>query len=639
MTNNTLSLNPLQQQAVTFTNGPLVIIAGPGTGKTHTLVEKIRYLIKHENIDSKKILALTFTKKAAQEMRERVHQTILSHSLPQIATFHSFAYPYVCKTFPNYDLISNVQKKELVKTIAQKTKLSLRTIEKYISNHDIKIQNQSKSYQTIQKTYTKLLQKKKLFDYNDILLRSLEIFQKKSPYFQTILVDEFQDTNSLQYQMIKLLSSNAQHVCIIGDPKQSIYAFRGAMPQHFSVFKHDFPDYKEIVLQNNYRSTENIVQLSTHIFPEYKLKSNIQKRGTVHFVTTRNEYTEIDYVIRSINQHVGGTDFFQASAYHTQDTRKTQFSDFAIMYRYHALNTVLQNKLHTSGIPYQVIGGNSMYEQDEIQFLLTILQIIHSVEEKNEANLFSQNKTLFEMFFHSPILDLQQKDINMLIQKIEQEVLFLYTKYNTELEHIVSSLQQLISIKKNKNFSLTDLVNQAIQSFNLQEKLKNKEQKLSNLQQFCNALVAFQKKSDALGAFLSYIQYLEKHEYYDKTSNKVTLMTIHAAKGLEFKHVYIIGFEQGIIPFSTQKTRSISYTQLDEQKEEERRLLYVAVTRAKRHLTLLRPLYRYKQKTKPSIFQKFFPPKLVEYIKDDTLIQWEKKQKKIQKQKQQMKLF
>jgi len=584
-------LDPTQLAAVKAINGPIIITAGPGTGKTRVLVNKILYLITSQQTDPSNILALTFTKKAAHEIKQRLTEYSLS-KLPLVTTFHSLGYDILSLHQADIQIISEKARIDLIKAVARSLpefkNRSVRELSLVISKYKGNVSHESQM-QKLVAAYNHELCTLNVFDYDDLVLKALDLIntdttlkQKLQQKFLYTLIDEFQDTNPAQYQLIKLIST--RNICIIGDPLQSIYAFRGADSKSFDNFKEDYPKHTEINLTTNYRSTANIVSVSSRLFPDaVGLDAFTQEAGEVQLIQTLNAYTEASWILGTINKKIGGIDLLEAGNVWEDAATCVRFSDFGVIYRAHHLNNFLEKKFLDLGVPYQIVGSVSIYEQKEIAFVLACLNYLA---------------------YQDPS-DLETADIK--------------------------KLDALATGGLPQKFS--ELVAEIITIFDLKVKLQDKPHKLINLIQFNNTVLQFDEYPDAVKRFLDYIEGLKQSDFYDYQADKVTLLTMHAAKGLEFKYVFICGFEDGLIPLVkkdfTEKTLA-----------EEKRLFYVAMTRARKGLYILSTKERGANKNvKISRFKDLISSsELQEY--PDPVINKILKKRKIQKAKKaQMKLF
>jgi ATP-dependent DNA helicase UvrD/PcrA len=568
-------LNPEQLQAVIEINRHLSIIAGPGTGKTRTITHKIIHLIKDKNVNPTDILALTFTKKAAAEMMERIAESsLVTSEQPFVGTFHAFAH-HLLSTFYTQELkvIDQDKQLEIMRQLKQQLQLKalsgVRTIEilRLISLKKQAVKQKFPDWvETFVTTYDQTLTNQGLLDFDDLLIKAKELLLKSEVdfNFKYILVDEFQDTNHLQYQLLKLLVKPKTQITIVGDPFQSIYGFRGSSSKIFDTFSQDFSPHK-IVLKNNYRNPLQIIETSQSLFSNPPaLKSKQKNSGKITLVKTLNEYTEADYILSLIEAKVGGTDLLSSAQREHQEAldEQARFSDFAVMFRTHHLSRVLEQKFFDSGIPFQKIGAQSSLAQPEIQLIIQELQAKPVVSEKRKVS-------------------------------------------------------QII----------TDIIKQ----LQLEKIFENKPTKLINLKEFQSLLIQFDRDKDGLAKALRYLDYLENHDYYDDRADKVTLLTMHATKGLEFKYVYICGFEDGVIPL-VKKDKKVDL-------EEEKRLLYVALTRAKKEVFLFHTLKRQQQKTTISRFLSELDQSHLVKIIDSKIEKTFKKRQQLKDAKRQPSLF
>jgi ATP-dependent DNA helicase UvrD/PcrA len=616
------NLNPLQQQAVQHSQTPLMVIAGPGTGKTSTLVAKILFLIKERQFDPASILAITFTHKAATEIKDRVDLQFKRfnqlfepfQAQPFISTFHGLAHHFIQGFFAQKKLISDIKRSQLIKELIKKSpsfnfkQLSAKELSLTISkwkNLSLTKGDLPANVKDLVSQYNQQLQQQNLYDYDDLLEVFLTNIKKPSSklvsQFKYILVDEFQDTNQIQYQILQQLLKSGGHrkITVIGDPKQAIYAFRGAQAQAFDQFNNDFANTVKINLNQNYRSIQAILDLSSKIFgQENKLiaarNDKDQQLGQIQLVSTTNEFSEAEFILDIINSKLGGVDLVQASQKQHSQEEKTTFADFALIYRIHSLARIVEKKLADSGIPFQIVGSDSLYQKSEIRLLILLLRFINQPINQNWQDLVEE----------------AGKSI-----KIKSAL-----------------VNKLIFDYQNEKFSLTDLVDRIIAALSLEEKFSKKPAKLRNIYQFKSVLVQFDHPKTALSDFFNYLDHLAAHDYYDQAVDKVTLLTMHAAKGLEFKNVFVIGFEEGLIPY-TKKQKD------DTEIAEEKRLLYVAMTRAKQGLYLFKTKWRYKRPTQKSQFEALLDKSLIEEIEDENMKRFKKKQLKQKEKRNQLELF
>jgi DNA helicase II / ATP-dependent DNA helicase PcrA len=629
-------LNKEQQLAVEYNVGPLMIIAGPGTGKTKTLISKIAFLINILNTAPEEILGITFTIKAAKELNDRIKQELKigkdNSKFPLLTTFHSLAYKILSKD-STIKIIEDEERKSLIKNISNDfsdlKQLSLKELEILISKY------KSDSFETHQyseliESYNLNLKQKNLLDYDDLIINALDSISKKNnaSHIKYLLVDEFQDTNQIQYEFIKKLLQN-NNIFVIGDPLQSIYSFRGAKKNVFDLFSEDFSNSKKIELNINYRSNKSIIKTGHQLFPNSVLQiANNNEQGNVQIITTLNEYAEADWIMEKISQIMGGMNLNEASDHSSlENDTKAKFSDFAVIYRVHNLNKVLEQKFTDNGIPFQIVGGESIYEKKEVELIINSLKyFFYNKSPGNEkidklllnlckSEIFGVDKSLIEK-----VITLSG---SLNYQDLKQYI-YQHHSVSPKLIHFVNYLEIL---DQNENNGLIKFVEEIIEYLNIEKFYSEKPRKIVNIYQFLSILHQFKKLNikESIELFLENLEKLKQNDYYDEYADKVTLLTMHAAKGLEFKYVFIIGFEKDIIPY-TLKAKS------DEELEEERRLLYVAITRAREGLFLMKTLERNRKPTSPSPFEKKLESDFLERI-EDPMIEKIKKRRIINKEK------
>ncbi len=627
------SLNPNQRQAVK-SDGCVVVIAGPGTGKTKTLTSRIIYLTQQKKVSAQEILALTFTQKAAAEMKERLHN--LPH-LPNISTFHSLAFDILNNLNESTEIISEKERREILEIIQQrrsdkKLKSNIKDLSLLITRFKNEINNNETP--SVITEYNKLLSERGLVDYDDLLLQLYHTLrdnnEKISHYknrFSHILIDEFQDTNKLQYEIVKLLLKN-NNLFVIGDPFQSIYSFRGAQSEIFKTLQLDFPNHMYISLDHNYRSLYKIIQASSGLFPEsIHIKPISAGIGEVLLIKTINEYTEGEWIVEMINKKIGGTDLIRAGNI-SESKRELRFSDFAIIYRTHTIGKILEQKFIESGIPYQVIGGASLYEQPEISFIISLLQYIIHKKDLYLIELLYSPVLKLSSKSHVSLSRLFQEKKDMTITLLQQEMpQYMESPKDIQTVSTIISFIKSINIKA-QTYNLLQLIHKIIEQPILKEFIAKHQHKEKNIHTFVSSITQFQDKPNSLEMCVKYFEFLKEHEFYDPTCDRVTLLTLHVSKGLEFKYVFICGFEDGIIPFLGK----------DVNMEEEKRLLYVGMTRAKYGLYLLQTRQRNKQQSQMS---RFYPliSKFITEIDDEVIARRANQIKKWKEKKSQLQLF
>jgi superfamily I DNA/RNA helicase len=574
-------LNEQQCKAARATTGQLLIIAGPGTGKTKTLAARIVHLLQSGAAKPEEVVALTFTNKSAREMQQRVSAQLDGSIRLTIATFHALAGRLLT------DIQTTLATQQEITDITKHVKRSMG--QKGLSERDIVLAiTRAKNRTTpvddpltkqLVDIYNLELASRGLHDFDDMLtMLKAHLTENISP-FTHVLVDEFQDTNDIQYEILKLLASNAKSVFAIGDPLQSIYGFRGASAGVFDRFKADWPTAETIRLETNYRSTPQVVRASAAVFPEEPaLHPNRADQGSVQIIETLNEYAEADWVVHEIEQQLGGSTMISGSKHHTAGVDRT-FKNFAVLYRTHATAKALQRSLENSGLPFQVAGEGSPYLQPEVQ---AIIQAMRYIAGQGPA---------------PSVKGLTSSQVKHLLDDHRDELAKL------SLSPLASYIVNTLSIETERNSGV--------------------------IRQFIQSLVRID--TTPLPDFMPYISKLADQEYYDPNAEVISLLTIHAVKGLEFSQVFLIGTEEDILPLS--KKGQIA------DIEEERRLFYVAATRAKDDLYILHTRSRGKEKAELSRFARQLPESVATRIVDPAIAGQVAKIKKRAQKKAQSSLF
>jgi superfamily I DNA/RNA helicase len=548
-------LNSQQAQAAKAGDGPLLIVAGPGTGKTKTLVARIIFLLQERKVKPNQILALTFTKKAAEEMQKRIsdHLLPISKGTPwnvstqsKITTFHGLCYQLLGVDTP---FVSDVVRLQIIKSLARPKslkQLSARELGLVISRAKNMPAIDDPDVAKVVRAYNKMLVDQHLRDYDDLLLdtysllsNNQQVRQAVQRRYRHVLVDEFQDTNNLQYEILRLLLGS-DNLFVIGDPNQSIYGFRGASGTIFDQFRADFPSHTQVTLMINYRSVPQIVRLSNSLFSDTpNLEPHHQTPGLVRVVEVLNEYSEAEWVLNQIQHAIGGGDLLKAVSDDIRAEHR-RLSDFAVLYRSRSAAIVFQKMLAESGLPYQVAGDGSPYEQPQIQAIISLMRSALSGQPVDLEGYTSAERRLLEQE----------------LQKVGDAL------PSALIERIID----ILGIEPSRD-----------------------------LQQFASVIVRFKDVPSAL----RYFDDIAEHGFYDPTVDVITLLTIHASKGLEFPHVFLIGAEEGVLP----STRG--------DEAEEKRLFYVAVTRARERLEITHAQNRVGQKTVVSRFVADIPQQVL----------------------------
>lgn len=563
-------LNKSQRRAVEAADGPVIVIAGPGTGKTKTLTARIAYLLQDKNIKPQEILALTFTKKAAEEMQTRVAALVDNALAPKITTFHGLCHELIGG---DQAFVSEPERLQIIKSLRRPAAfkhLSVREFGLLISRAKNTLDVQDKEIANVVAAYNDALRAKNLRDFDDLLLDAYGLLRTDGPKksYRYIFVDEFQDTNRLQYEILKLLLTN-QNLFIIGDPNQSIYGFRGASGTILAQCKADFPAYTEITLTTNYRSAPKIVQLSNAIFPaEPALEPSARApQGKACAVQVLNEYSEAEWVLSQVQRAIGGGDFLRAVS---DDDRSLHRSlrDFAILYRSRSAAIALQKAVDASGLPYQIVGEGSPYEKPLVQ---AIIGLMRAAAQNSAPNLpgFST----------------------------------LQARQAAEL------------LKEYKTAAPADFTGRAATVLDAKPSRE--------LSQFTAIVTKFETIEEAV----RYFDAIAENGFYDPQADAITLLTIHASKGLEFPCVFLIGAQEGILPSERGDLA------------EEHRLFYVAVTRAKEWIEILYAKNRSGQHVAASSFLESLSSEVLERCTDPDMENQAKRIAKRQAKRSQQSLF
>ena len=619
-------LNEAQLNAVLKTEGPSMVIAGAGSGKTRVLTYKIVHLVEN-GVDPFEILALTFTNKAAREMKLRISSMIGESESKNIwmGTFHSVFAKILrfeahkigfTSDFTIYDtqdserLISSIIKeKALDKDVYRAKSIRNRisslknnfiTVNGYFANNElVESDNLSRKPETgnIYKEYSERLIKSNSMDFDDLLMKTNELLNnypevlaKYQEKFKYILVDEYQDTNNSQYLIVKSLSDKYQNICVVGDDAQSIYSFRGANINNIINFRNDYDEVEVFRLEQNYRSTKNIVNAANSVIDHNKNKID------------KEVWTDNDFGDR-VEVRANESDIAEARSLCQKivSLNNTNFSNVAILYRTNAQSRPIEDSLRLNKIPYQIFGGVSFYNRKEIKDILAYLRLI--VNSSDEESL--------KRIINYPARGIGQVTINKIILAAKKYDLTLYEtiQKNNELSiglsnSVLIKLQNFIDLIdvfkiQNQKLNAFDLTKEVIEKIKIIDELKKDDSpegisRVENVQELLNGIRDFiedQKElvdsNDKLSEFLSTVSLSTDFDIENEDKDKVSLMTLHLSKGLEFKHVFIVGLEEDLFP------SALSYNTRSEL-EEERRLFYVGITRAKENLYLSYANSRYR---------------------------------------------
>ena len=618
------NLNKEQIEAVKHINGPMLVLAGAGSGKTRVLTNRIAYLIEN-GISESNILAITFTNKAAKEMKERVINLIGSQANSiQISTFHSLGLKIIKENSnllgysSNFTILDSDDTLTVVKKILKEMDLNpkfynAKEIRNKISsakNELIDPDNYSKvefdkNIVTVYERYTKKLIQGNSVDFDDLLLLPIKLFknnkdvlQKYQKKYQYVLIDEYQDTNEAQYIFSKMLCSETKNIFVVGDNDQAIYAFRGANFKNILNFEKDYPNCKVIMLEENYRSTKNILDAANSVIKHNRerkdknLWCNNDIGSKVKYIKTETDKEECEYVTKKIKE---------------LHDNNVNYEDIAVLYRTNAQSRLIEEEMLKSGIPYKIIGSFYFYNRKEIKDLLCYLRLINNKDD--DISLLR--------VINEPKRGIGEKTIESLTELANEKEISLFDAIESGKEKIFKDL--ILSMKeKCESSSLTEMVDIVLNDSGIKEELKNEktleaEIRLENLEEFKSITKSYEEEYGviSLSDFLNEVSLVSDISEHQESTNKVNLMTIHSVKGLEFDNVFVIGMEEGIFPH---------YNSINEGStqaiEEERRLCYVAITRAKKDLWLLnakkRMLFGNTQTNLPSRFMDEIDPEYLE---------------------------
>lgn len=626
------NLNDKQKEAVLYNDGPLLIIAGAGAGKTKTLTSKIAYIIDEHLATPYNILAITFTNKAAKEMRDRLYLLIGDEARKlQVSTFHSFGLKLLRENYEllgydrNFVIMDSDDSLTVVKKIIKDLDYDPKVYNpKAIRNKISSCKNElisAKAYekyavsdyeQVIQKVYEKYekkLQQNNSVDFDDLLILPIKLFrehqdvlEKYQNLYQYVLIDEYQDTNQAQYILTKMISEKNRRITCVGDDSQSIYSFRGANYKNILNFENDYKDAKTILLEQNYRSTGNILDAANQVIKNNRdrkdknLWTNKGPGEKIKYYRAYNERDEAQYVIRKIKELVN---------------RNIEYKDIAVLYRTNAQSRVVEEEMLKENLPYRVIGSFYFYSRKEIKDLIAYLRLIHNSKD---------NVSLLRVI-NTPKRGIGLKTIENLTTKADTEGISIYDAIESGKElDFKKTIEKLKKVAE--DLTLTELIDKVLDASGMKKELESEqtleaEVRLENLEEFKSITKAFEEKEGliSLEDFLLEISLVSDVEEYKDDPNRISLMTVHSVKGLEFDHVFVIGMEEGLFPHMNSLMENVAL-------EEERRLCYVAITRARDDLHLVnarrRTLFGKEQVNPVSRFISEINPDLLETnVKDE----------------------
>lgn len=636
------TLNAEQREAVFHTEGPLLILAGAGSGKTRVLTHRIAYLIEEKGINPWNILAITFTNKAAGEMRERVDDIVgFGSESIWVSTFHSTCVRILRRHIDrlgydnNFTIYDSDDQKTLMKDVCKLLQIDTKTYrertilsaissakdemvtpEEYELNAygDLSKKKIAEAY----KEYERQLKANNALDFDDLLVKTVQLFQTQPEIleyyqdrFRYIMVDEYQDTNTVQFKLISLLAAKYKNLCVVGDDDQSIYKFRGANIQNILSFEKEFEHTKVIKLEQNYRSTSTILDAANAVIKNNvgrKAKSLWTENGEgekIQFRQFDTAYDEAEYIVGDIRERV--------------DNGKAAYCDHAVLYRTNAQSRLFEEKMITANIPYKIVGGVNFYARKEIKDLLAYLKTIDN----------GKDDLAVRRIINVPKRGIGLTTVNRITEAAQQRGISFYEALCSAdlvpgLGRSISKLESFAAMieyfrKEAEHLSITELMEEILTETGYVEELKAEgeeeaEARLQNIDEFLNKIAAYEESCEeelpTLSGFLEEVALVADIDSLDEESDYVVLMTLHSAKGLEFPYVYLAGMEDGIFP-SYMTITADDPTEI----EEERRLCYVGITRAKKELAMTcarrRMIRGETQYNKMSRFLKEVPPQLL----------------------------
>lgn len=635
------ALNEPQRQAVMATDGPLLILAGAGSGKTRVLTYRTAYLIEECGVNPYNIMAITFTNKAAGEMRERIDQMVGygSESI-WVCTFHSTCVRILRRyidrlgfgtNFTIYDsddqktLMKDICKRLEIDTKMYKEKMFLSAISSAKDELIDPIEFETRAagdyvkrkQAQVYREYQQALKQNNALDFDDLIMKTVELFKLDKEVlasyqdrFRYIMVDEYQDTNTAQFELIRLLALKYQNLCVVGDDDQSIYKFRGANIYNILNFEHHFPDATVIKLEQNYRSTQNILDAANAVIAnnqgrkEKRLWTDNGAGDKITFEQLDTAAEEADFVARDIARRVRKGEY--------------QYKDCAILYRTNAQSRLFEERFITANIPYKIFGGVNFYARKEVKDLLAYLKTIDNGQDDLAVRRIINipKRGIGAASINKVALYAQEQEISFYDALCVAEQVPGLGKAAAKIRPFVLFIQSMKA--KAKLLSVADLLQEVIETTGYVRELEAEgtdeaEARIENIDELISKAVDYAEGEEAptLNGFLENVALVADIDSFDENSDYVVLMTLHSAKGLEFPNVYLAGLEDGLFPSYMSITSDNSQAEI----EEERRLAYVGITRAKKNLTItsarVRMVRGQTQYGKVSRFVREIPPELL----------------------------
>ncbi|WP_342490298.1 DNA helicase PcrA [Bacillus sp. FSL R5-0443] len=641
-------LNPVQQEAVKTTDGPLLLMAGAGSGKTRVLTHRIAYLMAEKHVAPWNILAITFTNKAAREMKERV-ESILGPGADEIwiSTFHSMCVRILRRDIDriginrNFSILDTADQLSVIKGILKERnidpkKFDPRSILGSISSAKNELIEPEEFAKTaggyydqvtsdVYTDYQKKLLKNQSLDFDDLIMTTIKLFERVPEVlefyqrkFQYIHVDEYQDTNRAQYLLVKQLAARLENICVVGDSDQSIYRWRGADIANILSFEKDYPSANVIMLEQNYRSTKRILQAANEV-----IKNN-SNRKPKNLWTENDEGIKLSYY--SGDNEFGEGQFVAGKIYELHSSGRRKLSDIAILYRTNAQSRVIEETLLKSGLNYNIVGGTKFYDRKEIKDILAYLRLVSNPDDDiSFTRIVNVPKRGVGATSLEKIASYAAMNGMSMFQAVKQvDFIGVSAKAANALDGFGAMIENLTNMQD--YLSITELTEEILEKTEYREMLKAEksieaQSRLENIDEFLSVTKNFEQKSEdkSLVAFLTDlaliadIDQLDQKEEESGGKDAVTLMTLHAAKGLEFPVVFLMGMEEGVFPHS----RSLME---EAEMEEERRLAYVGITRAEEELYLtnakMRTLFGRTNMNPESRFIREIPGDLLENLNE-----------------------
>ena len=609
------NMNKRQKEAVFHTEGPLLILAGAGSGKTRVLTHRIAYMIEEKGVNPWNIMAITFTNKAAGEMRERVDKIVgFGSESIWVATFHSSCVRILRRHIDrlgydsNFTIYDTDDQKTLIREICKRLEIDTKMIKERsiisaISSaknelispveYELRVMGDyvKKKISQVYREYQAALKKNNALDFDDLLVKAVElwkacpdILEMYQNRFQYIMVDEYQDTNTVQFEFIRLLAAKSRNLCVVGDDDQSIYKFRGANIRNILDFEHVYPEAYVVKLEQNYRSTKNVLHAANGVIRNNKgrkekaLWTEQEEGNPIHFRQFDEAYEEADFIVRSIRDK--------------KKNGEVDYRDCAVLYRTNAQSRLLEERFVMDSIPYQVVGGVNFYSRREIKDMLAYLKTIDN----------GKDDIAVKRIINVPKRGIGGTTIDRVQAYALEEGLSFYEALQ-QAEEIPSIGKGFVKIQpfvtliqtyrsKVDYYGLGNLLKDIMESTGYVKELEESdeedaEDRINNIQELLNKLIAYEEgklelgETPVLSEFLEEVALIADIDTTSNDNNRVMLMTLHSAKGLEFPHVYLAGMEDGLFP-SYMTITADDPTEI----EEERRLCYVGITRAMDDLTL-----------------------------------------------------